>query len=108
MKLDEAKKVLEDHGYLLEYYDDNSKPWTKDFIVKRIQSFCHDYYEAYPSEFLDGDVNYGELDYYTSEFPILMDLCMQGDNVVADIADMVVDNYRKNLIKGGAKKRPSR
>ena len=109
MKLDEAKKVLENHGYLLESDGLGAwSRWTKNEVVDCIKNFCIDYYREYPDEFLNREVNYGELDYYTSEYPLLMELCMQGDNVVADIADKVVDNYINKIIKSNSKKNSSK
>lgn len=58
----------------------------KDFI-----DMVFEYLEYEPDAISDGMINYGEIDGWVEMYPELCELCMAGDNEVADAADELVD-----------------
>lgn len=58
----------------------------KDFI-----DMVFEYLEYEPNAISDGMINYGEIDGWVEMYPELSELCMAGDNEVADAADELVD-----------------
>ena len=64
------------------------------YSINTVNNFCHmvaDYIKYCPEDIEEGIFNYGEMDWFYKNYPNLIELCMAGDNEVADAADGLVD-----------------